>query len=237
MSESSHAEQIEPKVLDEADITDYLQQHPDFLQRHPEVLQAMELEHNSGGAVSLIERQVDSLRQAKHQAQSQLSGLVEIARDNEQRVGYLNELAKVLIGAQTPADMLDGLRDYLQQQLSVDALFLGLTGRAETTADGIHALQENSGQMQALTNVFRRGQPICGPLADDQVAVLFPDAGATPPRSAALIPLGGQTVRGALVLASRDPQRFVPEMGTLFLELMGDLMTTACRRQLGSKAL
>ena len=52
-----------------------------------------------------------------------------------------------------------------------------------------------------------------------------------------MIPLGARGVHGALVLASRKGDRFVPEVGTLFLELTGELVTAALQRLLGRDAL
>lgn len=223
--------------LDEAELAAYLERHPDFLQRHPQALQAQEVPHAAGSAVSLIERQVDSLRHANQRMQSRLKELIAAARDNELRVRNLNGLARALIAADTPADLVRGLTDCLHRELGVDALFIGVTGGEEVAVGGIHALQSDSAEMRALTNVFRRGKPICGALTEEQIAVLFPDQGDTPPQSAALIPLGEDEVRGVLALASRDPRRFVPEMGTWFLELTGQLVTTACRRHLGASKL
>ena len=40
-------------------VAKYLRKYPDFLVKHPEVLQAVKLPHESGAAVSLIERQVE----------------------------------------------------------------------------------------------------------------------------------------------------------------------------------
>ena len=49
-------------------------------------------------------------------------------------------------------------------------------------------------------------------------------------RSVALIPLGQTAVFGLLALGSEDPQRFYPEMGTLYLGRIGDLMSHALWR-------
>lgn len=223
--------------FDEADLAAYLERHPDFLQRHPEALQAQEVRHSAGSAVSLIERQVESLRRANQRMQSRLKELIAAARDNELRVRHLNSLARTLIAADTPAELVRDLTDCLRRELGVDALFIGVTGGDEVEVGGIRALRRDSAEMGALTNVFRRGKPICGTLTEEQIEALFPDHGEIPPQSVALIPLGGTEVHGVLALASRDPKRFVPEMGTWFLELTGELVTAACRRHLGASRL
>lgn len=230
-------EQVSPAEPDEADIAAYLREHPDFLQRYPDVLEHLEVSHEAGGAISLIERQVESLRRGNRQAQSRLKELIATARENELRVQYLNGLAQVLIKADSAENLVKSLREFLRRELSVDALFIGISGGEEVAVGGIRAMPRDSAELAAVTNVFRRGKPICGPLTDAQIEALFAETGDTPPQSAAMVPLGQDRVRGALVLASRDSKRFVPEMGTLFLELLGQLVTTACRRHLGADKL
>ncbi len=42
----------------------------------------------------------------------------------------------------------------------------------------------------------------------------------------------GEHCFGVLAMASEDPQRFYPEMGTLYLERIGELLACALRRHL-----
>ena len=43
-------------------VATYLRKNPEFLEEFPDVLETLHLNHNSGVAVSLIERQVEQLR-------------------------------------------------------------------------------------------------------------------------------------------------------------------------------
>ena len=59
------AQDLLPSV-DDPSVTQYLQQHPDFFERHPQLLTRLRLQHpRNGTTISLIERQVDVLRE-KH---------------------------------------------------------------------------------------------------------------------------------------------------------------------------
>lgn len=237
MSEAKRKTSVEP-VLDAAAVADYLQNHPDFLQRHPDVLAALRLSHDSGTAASLIERQVGLLRDSNRQLQSRLNELIEMARGNEQRVLQLNSLAKALIGAGDTAELVSALADCVKREMDVDAVFIGIRGMdAAGDARGcIHALTRDDPCSKAVTHVFRRGKPVCDALSADQVQALFGD-NAPALTSAAMVPLGVRDVHGALVLASTEPEHFVPDMGTLFVGLVGELVTTGLRRHLGSHVL
>lgn len=236
MNEAKEQTSVE-NTLDEAAVVEYLQQHADFLQRHPDVLAEQAVSHDSGAAASLIERQVGVLRDSNRQLQSRLSELIELARGNEQRVTRLNNIAKALVAAADGASFAAALDTCIRQEMRVDATFIGLRGLDEAVAAGdstaIHTLPEQSPASEAVTHVFRRGKPICGPLSAQQVEALF-GAEAAQVASAAMVPLGTDGVRGALVLASADASYFGPDMGTLFLELLGGLVTTGLRRHLGA---
>lgn len=64
-------------------VAKYLCKHPGFLVEHPEILEAIELPHDSGAAVSLIERQVRQLRAQNRNLSRKLNQLVQVATDNE----------------------------------------------------------------------------------------------------------------------------------------------------------
>jgi uncharacterized protein YigA (DUF484 family) len=66
------------------------------------------------------------------------------------------------------------------------------------------------------------GAPECGPAAANPFVPWF-GAAAEHVRSIALVPLGQTTVFGLLAMGSEDPQRFYPEMGTLYLRRIGEL--------------
>ena len=68
-------------------------------------------------------------------------------------------------------------------------------------------------------------QPQCGD-APDEVREWFGESGAHL-RSFALAPLRDVHVDGLLVMASEDPTRFYPEMGTLFLQRLAQIVGCA----------
>ena len=69
--------------LSEETVCDYLQSHPDFFERNSKLLSLLRLPHETGGTVSLVERQVSMLRQKELKLERQLKELIEVARDND----------------------------------------------------------------------------------------------------------------------------------------------------------
>jgi uncharacterized protein YigA (DUF484 family) len=57
-------------------------------------------------------------------------------------------------------------------------------------------------------------------------------AAAAQLKSFAYVPLRGERTLGLLALASEDPQRFYPEMGTLYVKRLGEVASAAISRNL-----
>lgn len=233
MSESQSGKLAAPELSGES-VTEYLVENTDFFEHHPEALEHLTLEHASGSAVSLIERQVDILRSRNQKLQSRLTTLMETARENENRVRQINNLSRMLIAARSPAEIGSGLQTCMAQDFGVDAIFLGIRGEGEAAPDSaLWYLADDDPIADAEANFFRMGQVICGPLDPEQNNRLFGHRTQSKPlRSAAFVPLGKPTTAGMLVLASCDADRFTPDMGTLFLELIADLVATALRDEM-----
>jgi uncharacterized protein YigA (DUF484 family) len=70
---------------DEERIERYLRLNPDFFERHQPLLARMRLPHmRTGSTVSLVERQVEVLREQKTDADRRLAEFIAVARANDQ---------------------------------------------------------------------------------------------------------------------------------------------------------
>ena len=215
-------------TLDDDSVAGYLAAHVDFFERHADLLETLTIPHESGSAVSLIEKQVERLRSRNQQLQNRLKALLDTARENESRVLHLQALARALVVARNLPDVFVAIDRALKRDFSVDAVYLGLkteTARESSTA-GLRYLLPDDPVFGAFREFFREGRPVCGPLTERQLKHLFPTEAAEI-KSAAVVPLGKPVTLGMLVVASRDAKRFRPDAGTLFLELIAELVAAA----------
>ena len=65
------------------DVVEYLKENPDFFNLNPESLSQINLKHESGDAISLIEKQIIELRKSSDEANQQLIQILENAKRNE----------------------------------------------------------------------------------------------------------------------------------------------------------
>lgn len=233
MSEIAEAKAEVAPALNETEVAAYLRAHPDFLLRFPELLESMELQHSSGSAISLIERQVEILRGRSQRLEDRLGSLLEAARDNEKRATSVHRLARVLIRAPTLASAILGLQTSLREDFGIDEVFVGIVGPLlkHTNIEGLMRLDADGAIMRAFDNFFRTKLIECGPLAETHAKLLFPKATEIP-QSAAVVPLEKEKTLGMLVLASRDPLRFQPRQGRVFLDMTAELVSAAIRAKL-----
>ena len=90
----------EQQLTNDLELISLLRETPDILQRHPELLTVLEVSHESGKAVSLIERQVVVLREQNQSQDNRLRELMDVACDNERLAQTRHRLAlKFIISA------------------------------------------------------------------------------------------------------------------------------------------
>jgi uncharacterized protein YigA (DUF484 family) len=201
----------------------FLRQNPDFLEREPGLLTSLELSHASGPAVSLIEKQVQYLRVQNESLEQQLNQLVQIASDNEKLMGRLHRLTLELMSIGDLPTFFDRLSDALLSELKADILNITLFNvkiEAGPKTPMFHIPRDDP-DMQQFNSHIEKGVSVCGRLNRDKRDHLF-GSRAQWVQSTALVPLGDD---GILAIGSSDPARFYPGMGTLFLDLLAQVVS------------
>ena len=105
------------KNLDPKQVEEFLLLNPDFLSSNSHILNSIEIVHETGGAVSLIQKQVEMLRRNYESTSSNLLQLLDIAKNNE----GIFEKTKVNFGVDSmPKSYRCSLYDrgYLQKRIS-----------------------------------------------------------------------------------------------------------------------
>ena len=83
----------------ERDVESYLREAPEFFARHRDLVAGLEIPHDRGGTVSLVEYQVKVLRRESAKLRARVAALVANARRNEARSYRMHRLALRLLGA------------------------------------------------------------------------------------------------------------------------------------------
>lgn len=219
--------------LGDEEVAEWLKANPEFFRRNGDLLATLRLPHASGAAISLIERQIEVLREKNHSAEARLAELVSIARANEQLAAKIHQFARRLIRAPTRRTVLAqierGFREDFDTGHTVLLLFKGAPEAAADLRFVRHVAADDS-NLNGFENLLSSGRPRCGQIRDTQRDFIFgPDSASI--GSVALVPLGGaEGSAGLLVLGSVNRERFHPGMSTDFLQLLSDLISDALAR-------
>lgn len=221
-------------------IVKYLREHPDFFECHQDLLADMVLLHESGDAVSLIERQVSVLRDQKNTLKQKLNTLLNAARQNEQLIERLNMFVLELLDASTLEDVLSVIQDRLIRDFQAHAVLLRLFNASNKAMSQLPEFADWSEPvMEAFEKVITTRKPVCGNLKQGQLDSLFGEH-ADQINSAALIPLiendNSKSCYGMLAIGSHDKNRFQATMGTMFLSNLGKVIARILKPHLSNKS-
>ncbi len=215
-------------MLTAEQVAEFLKQNPGFFENHVDVLMDLQIPHPHGGrAVSIGERQLVAVREKAKLLEDKLQELIQFGEENDALGGKIHALACRLIAAESLDATLDTLYLELLDQLAVPHVAVRLWNVAQ------HDPQTREfGSVAAELREFveQMPAPFCGPHAPYEIATWFGEAAAHL-RSFAVVALRHEsTVFGAVALGSEDPKRFYPEMGTLYLARIGELLSHALWR-------
>jgi uncharacterized protein YigA (DUF484 family) len=208
------------------EVAQFLNQHPEFFEDYAEMLAEVVIPHPHGGrAIPISERQILSLREKSRRLESKLGELIRFGEQNDAITDKLHRMTLALIGARDVPEVLHVLGFNLREDFAVPHVAVrvweNLSGAG--TPDGDEASTATRAFAQGLTG------PYCSAHAMADTSAWFGEA-APHLRSFAYVPLRAEQTFGLLALASEDPQRFYPEMGTLYLRRLGDVAAAALLR-------
>ena len=213
--------------LSPEDVAQYLRTHPEFFEEYAEMLAEIQVPDPHGGrAIPISERQIAALRDKNHLLQEKLAELIRFGEENDAIAGKMHGLAISLLKFNRLSDLVHGLNFNLRESFAVPHTVLRLwhagdgdPGRQEFTpaSTDIHVMAES------LLH------PYCGSHMMDEIRDWFGEDGVRL-RSFAMMALRTERTIGLLVIGSEDPQRFYPEMGTVYLTRLSELVSASLAR-------
>jgi uncharacterized protein len=216
---------------EEESVARYLQHNPDFFERHEALLARLRLPHaRTGSTISLVERQVEVLREKQSGVEQKLADFVRVARANDAIADKLQKFTRRLLRARTRDQVVVQLEASLREDFDAfhsTLLLVGMPGVEDSTQHFMRVVKAEDSGLKSFETLFASGKPRCGQARDSQRELLF-GSDASSIGSMALVPLMDKgTVLGLLALGSTDRDRFHPGMSTEFLGRMAELIVDA----------
>lgn len=179
------------------------------------MLASITIPHPHGGrTISLVERQQLAARDKNKALEKKLGELLAYGKENDALQAKVHQFACELFAARDRAAVQESILHQMRDRFSVPHAVM-------------HVWEESPPSAEMMTFADETPQPVCMHRAMYDTAAWFGES-AEHLRSFAYIPLrSAEASIGLLILASEDQQRFYPEMGTLFLQRIGELSSAA----------
>jgi hypothetical protein len=207
------------------DVANYLRENPIFFEDHAELLSQIRVASPHGGqAIPLADRQVQGLREKTRALEGKLTELIQFGEENDVISERVHRLGVALLASRSAATFLHELYFNLREDFAVPHAALRVwRGGGEGVEFG-----PVSPELKAY--VAELDGPFCGPNANFEPVAWFGEA-SPHIRSMAFMPLRElDETFGIFVLASEDLLRFYPEMGTLYLKRLGEMVSAGLLR-------
>ena len=214
--------------MTDAEVAQYLQEHPEFLDAHADILAKINIpDPHEGRAIPIAERQLSQLRERITILEEKLGELITFGEENDAIGERMHRVTLALIAATSLEDVLRTLYFHLREDFAVPHIAIriwgveGPAGQAEfaPVSDEVKAFAESLATPYCAAQVM---------FDSDQ---WFPEA-QPPLQSFAYVKVGGEAMNGLMMLASEDAERFYPEMGTLYLQRLGEIASAAIARNI-----
>lgn len=216
------AEQVAPAIT-EADVEAYLERHPDFFERHEQLLQKLSLPHDSGRAISLVERQVHLFREQRDALREELSGLISIARQNDQLFARSKRLLMQLLDAESLEEVANVLDERIRSDFNLQSGTLTILTSSEMPSQCGALRYLDAEQARAIFGeALDEEKPLFGRLRQEYRDALFSQPEQV--GSAAVIPVRRNYCLGLIAVSSEQEDYFDSSMGSLFMTYISDTL-------------
>jgi uncharacterized protein YigA (DUF484 family) len=217
--------------ITENDIAEYLANTPGFFERHAEMLATIQLTSPHGQrAVSLQERQMEMLRERIKGLEKKIVEMIRNGQDNVAIADRLHRWTRALMLTADATALPEVLVRELKQQFLIPQAGIRIWGVAEVYRDAPFA-QGASDDIRSLATSL--GIHYCGANAGFEAARWLDEPASV--ASMAMVPLrvsADTAAFGLLVVGSPDPTRYSADMGTDFLQRIGEIASAGLARLL-----
>ena len=215
---------MEEQQLSEEQVKRYLIENPGFFINHEQLLADIALPHASGGAVSLLERQVSLLRERNIETRKRLNDLLDQGQRNDVLFNKTKSLILNLLESKQINDLVERLQAYCLAEFQVDAACFSLIATDAThKVSQCQVLAENEVKMK-LPSLLASSEAVSGSFREEEFAVLFANAHDVIASAVAMPIKSDGKLIGFLALGSQDAHYFSKSMDAMFLSFIADVV-------------
>jgi uncharacterized protein YigA (DUF484 family) len=182
----------------------------DFFKTRESLVGEMKFKHSNSSASSLLERQINKLRDEQSDLMDLLSSFVNTAQLNEDLFMKSKELTLSILGASSKDEIKETVQKSFTENFGVNNCKLDFYSNTR-----IADIEDKTGMS------FHKGAVYCGSFSKEKMEFLFKDVKV---ESVALAVLIHNKEIGILMLGSYDRTRYLGDEDTTFIEYIRDIL-------------
>ena len=200
------------KSLDPKDVEIFLLDNADFFVTREALLSELNFKHDSGNASSLLERQIQRLREEQNTLIDLLTSFVEEAKANEDLFIKSKNLTLSILDANNEKDIIQKIEKEFKDNFGVDECSLEFFSNSEIV------------DLEDKTDLsLHKGAVHCGSFSSEKLSILFKEKEVN---SAVIAVLVHDKKIGLLQLGSKDRTKYLGDEDTTFIEYIRDVLET-----------
>lgn len=219
------------KELIAKDVVAYLLENPDFFVDRDSLLLKIQVPHKSKGTISLVEKQLDVIRDRQKETMKQLNEFVENAQRNKEIFDKSRKLILSLMEAKRSSEFFAALEKGLKRDFECKANSLVVFGKPRQINHFTSRLPAESAR-KYVGALMRRKIPMLGVLRPREQDFLFRHQSEKVKSAAVFTIRDKNRYLGILAIGSSEPDYFTPDMDALFISFIAETLGKLLPRHL-----
>jgi uncharacterized protein YigA (DUF484 family) len=211
------------KELIDKEVASYLLANPGFFVNRDSLLLKIQVPHKSKGTISLVEKQLDVIRNRQKEARKQLKEFVENAERNKEIFDKSRKLILSMMAAKRSSEFFAVLEKGLKRDFRSRANALVVFGKKKQINHFTSRLSVGSAR-KYVGALMQSKAPTLGTLRPMEQDFLFGDQSEKVKSSAVLTIRDKNKYLGMLAIGSSDAEYFTPDMDAIFISFIAETL-------------
>ena len=206
------------KKISESQVVKYLNDNPDFFLKNPDSLEDLDIKHESGEAVSLIEKQVEIIKKKSLLTSSKLSEFLTNAEFNQKLFIKVQKLILIILKAKNIENLSDQVELFFKKEFGTEKCKLFFFTQEELYDLSAEKIISPEIATPLFSDIFKENTIYLGGLKSELSALVFGSKAMI--EEGAICKFSSDKIAGTLALGSSKKGKFTKDSETLFLEFV-----------------
>ena len=206
------------KKISESQVVKYLNDNPDFFLKNPDSLEDLDIKHESGEAVSLIEKQVEIIKKKSLLTNSKLSEFLTNAEFNQKLFIKVQKLILIILKAKKIDNLSDQVELFFKKEFGTEKCKLFFFTQEELYDLSAEKIISPEIATPLFSDIFKENAIYLGGLKSELSALVFGSKAMI--EEGAICKFSSDKIAGTLALGSSKKGKFSKDSETLFLEFV-----------------